>query len=188
MKRLLICSAAVFFCTSVVGCGSIVFGSSNQASSSSSATQTESGDAAQTEAATPDTANAASTTEAVQEQKVDCDTFMKGLADSCFAVMAFEADGKTPLRMRDEAGNDLGEVDPAWVSSYCTCYAQTAFQKFGCSTVMADEDLDDAAYSAKYATIVQDCSMTEAANSAPVAAETPTTATDTATDTAVSVP
>ncbi|MBO5753154.1 MAG: hypothetical protein J6S69_05595 [Proteobacteria bacterium] len=180
MKKLLIVLAAVGFCTIGVGCGSIVFGSSNKAPTQPAESETVAPAEEQPVVAEDQTVDA-------DGAKMDCDTYMKGLSDSCFKGMAFEADGVTPLHMRDEAGNDLGEVDQAWTASYCDCYAQTAFQKFGCTEVMADESLDDAAYSAKYAPIVSDCSnvgMPEEAAAADTAVPADAAVTDVATDAA----
>ncbi len=92
------------------------------------------------------------------EPQVDCDAFMQQLAEGCFSVTVFEEDGVTPVHILDEAGNDLGEVDQQWAASYCECYAQLAFQTFGCSGVLKHEELDDAAYATTYEPIVATCS------------------------------
>ena len=104
------------------------------------------------------TKTAADEAAASANNEVDCDAFMQQLADSCYAVIAFEEDGVTPLRMTDDNGNDLGEVDQYWAASYCECYAQLAFQTFGCSTVVSHEKLDDDTYASTYAPIVSACS------------------------------
>lgn len=93
----------------------------------------------------------------VSAPAVDCDAFMRGLGQSCYNVMVYKEDGVTPLRLIDEAGNDLGEFDKIWATNYCDCFAQTAFQTFGCSVVMAHEELDDASYAAAYEPIVASC-------------------------------
>lgn len=97
-----------------------------------------------------------------KQDSVDCDAYMQQIADECFKVTAFEEDGKTPLHMFDEAGADLGEVDQAWAAGYCECYAQLAFQTFGCTTVLEHNNLDDAAYEAAYEPIRLACSSEEA--------------------------
>ena len=88
---------------------------------------------------------------------LNCDEFMQQLADGCFAVTAFEEDYVTPLHVFDEAGNDLGEVDQMWAAGYCECYAQLAFQTFGCLQVVEHENLDDATYAQTYEPIVAAC-------------------------------
>ena len=98
MRRFLISLAALAACTIIAGCGS-----------SQSTTQTKT---AADEQAVSSTDN-----------EVDCDAFMQQLADSCFAVIAFEEDGTTPLHVKDDDGNDLGEVDQRWAARYCECYA-----------------------------------------------------------------
>ena len=90
---------------------------------------------------------------------INCDDFMQQLADGCFAVTAFEADNETPLHVFDEAGNDLGEVDQEWAAGYCECYAQLAFQTFGCMQVIEQESLDDESYARLYEPIVASCSF-----------------------------
>ena len=92
-----------------------------------------------------------------QQSELNCDEFMQQLADGCFAVTAFEEDNVTPLHVLDEAGNDLGEVDQIWVAGYCECYAQLAFQTFGCLQVVEHENLDDATYALTYEPIVAAC-------------------------------
>ena len=91
------------------------------------------------------------------EPQVDCDAFMQQLAEGCFAVTVFEEDGVTPIHILDEAGNDLGEVDQEWAAGYCECYAQLAFQTFGCSGVLKHEELNDADYATTYEPIVATC-------------------------------
>ena len=93
------------------------------------------------------------------EQGINCDEFMQQLADGCFAVTAFEADNETPLHVFDDAGNDLGEVDQMWAAGYCECYAQLAFQTFGCMQVIEQESLDDASYAQLYEPIVASCAL-----------------------------
>ena len=88
---------------------------------------------------------------------LNCDEFMQQLADGCFAVTAFEDDYVTPLHVFDEAGNDLGEVDQGWAAGYCECYAQLAFQTFGCLQVVEHENMDDATYAQTYEPIVASC-------------------------------
>ena len=88
---------------------------------------------------------------------LDCDNFMQSIADNCFAKTAFEEDGVTPVKVLDEAGNVLGEVDQEWAAGYCECFAQLAFQTFGCETVMSHEKLDDEAYEATYADVIRAC-------------------------------
>ena len=116
------------------------------------------------------TKTAADEAAASADNEVDCDAFMQQLADSCFAVIAFEEDGVTPLRMKDDNGNDLGEVDQYWAASYCECYAQLAFQTFGCSTVVSHEKLDDDTYASTYAPIVSACSTYDKAQETEVEA------------------
>ena len=129
MHRIMMAIAAVSTCgLLMVGCGS-----SNQAQPQTAANVQES------------------------EPQVDCDAFMQQLAEGCFAVTVFEEDGVTPIHILDEAGNDLGEVDQEWAAGYCECYAQLAFQTFGCSGVLKHEDLDDAAYARTYEPIVATC-------------------------------
>ena len=120
----------------------------------------------------PQSATGATETPA-PESKVDCDAFMHQLAEGCYAVTVFEEDGVTPIHVYDEANNDLGEVDQEWAASYCECYAQLAFQSFGCSGVLAHEELDDATYATTYEPIVATCAgdlMPSEETSAPVPA------------------
>lgn len=137
MRQILTVFVALLACTSLSACGAVIFGESTQNS-------------AQNE------------NNAQQEQQeqlaLDCDALMQKLADSCFAVTAFEEDGKTPLHMTDEAGNDLGEVDQNWAADYCECYAQMAFQTFGCETVSAHQTLSDEEYDKLYEPVIAACS------------------------------
>ena len=130
------------------GCGSVIIGENQSATN----------EKAESVAAKP------------AESGVDCDAYMQQIADECFKVTAFEEDGKTPLHMQDEAGNDLGEVDQEWAAGYCECYAQLAFQTFGCSTVVEHNNLDDDAYNATYEPIRLACSAEENAEGAAEAA------------------
>ena len=142
MRRVLTGIVALVACIVLASCGS----SSNTKATSTATAATEA-------------------SEATEANEVDCDAFMQQLADSCFAVIAFEEDGVTPLHIQDDAGNDLGEVDQQWAASYCECYAQLAFQTFGCTTVLEHEDLDDDTYASTYAPIVSACSANDDANS-----------------------
>ena len=120
------------------GCGSVIIGESQ-----------------------PATSEKAESPAVKQDESVNCDAYMQQIADECFKVTAFEEDGTTPLHMQDEAGNDLGEVDQEWAAGYCECYAQLAFQTFGCTTVIEHNNLDDAAYEATYEPIRLACSAEE---------------------------
>ena len=99
----------------------------------------------------------AATNAQAAEPQVDCDAFMQQLAEGCFSVTVFEEDGTTPIHVFDEANNDLGEVDQEWAAAYCECYAQLAFQTFGCLQVVDHENLDDATYAQTYEPIVAAC-------------------------------
>ncbi len=130
-KLFMVLAAASACCMLMTGCGS----SSNvQPQSATGATETP-----------------------ASEPQVDCDAFMHQLAEGCYVVTVFEEDGVTPIHVYDEANNDLGEVDQEWAASYCECYAQLAFQSFGCSGVLAHEELDDATYATTYEPIVATC-------------------------------
>ena len=100
MKKLLIVLAAVGFCTIGVGCGSIVFGSSNKAPTQPAESETVAPAEEQPVVAEDQTVDA-------DGAKMDCDTYMKGLSDSCFKGMAFEADGVTPLHMLIKHGQPV---------------------------------------------------------------------------------
>lgn len=154
MRQILIVFVALLACTSLSACGAVIFGESNQ---NSAQTQTD----AQQEQA--------------EQVGLDCDALMQKLADSCFTVTAFEADGKTPLHMNDEAGNDLGEVDQNWAAEYCECYAQMAFQTYGCEDVSAHQALSDAEYDKLYEPIIAACTepQNETAAADNAAAEQP---------------
>lgn len=96
----------------------------------------------------------------VQEERasVNCDEFMKQMADDCFLSVAFGDDNETPRHEYDEAGNDLGEVDPRWAAGFCECYAQLAFQTFGCTTVLEQmTQMDDNTLAATYDEIISIC-------------------------------
>ena len=149
MRQILIGMAAVVFCAVFCSCGSVIIGESQDATS-----ENTSGNASEAQANEP-------------ASDVDCDAVMQQLADSCFKVMAFEADGTTPLHLNDADGNDMGEVDQNWAASYCECYAQLAFQTFGCKTVLSHEELDDIAYATTYAPIVSACSAPAEGEAAP---------------------
>lgn len=130
----------VFALTAFVGCGSVNFGEdAKQATQEQTAQE-------QTAAQTAD-----------PMANVDCDALMQQLAQSCFSITAFEADGQTPLHVADEAGNDLGEVDQVWASHYCECYAQLAFQTFGCETIVTHQSISDEEYDKLYAPIIASC-------------------------------
>lgn len=138
MRELGLGMVAMFVAGMLSGCGSVVIGG-NDSQSATNEVQ-----------AAP-----------AKQENVDCDAYMQQIADECFKVTAFQDDGTTPLRMYDEAGNDLGEVDQAWAAGYCECYAQLAFQTFGCTTVIEHNKLDDAAYDAAYEPIRLACSSDE---------------------------
>lgn len=96
-------------------------------------------------------------TETKTDRTLDCDALMQSLADNCFNITAFDKDGKTPLHITDENGNDMGEVDQKWASAYCECYAQLAFQTFGCTEVSKHQELSDDEYDKIYAPIIASC-------------------------------
>ena len=136
MRRVLLsCVAALAACAMIAGCGSSASKQSNVATAQSTQQYEQQG------------------------QQVNCDEFMQQLADGCFYVTAFDADNMTPRHVFDEEGNDLGEVDQIWAAGYCECYAQLAFQTFGCLTVIEHENLDDASYAQMYEPIVATCSI-----------------------------
>ena len=89
-------------------------------------------------------------------EELDCDAYMQSFADSCFEVTVMDENGALRNDV-DADGNDLGPVDQGWAADYCTCFAQRAFQEFGCAAVYADEELDDAAWQAKYMVIGDAC-------------------------------
>lgn len=130
--------AATYALTACVACGSVNFGEDANNS---------------TQEQTQNTTN----TEQSQTSNLDCDALMQQLADNCFAAAAFEADGSTPLHIIDEAGNDLGEVDQTWAAHYCECYAQLAFQTFGCEQIVTHQNLADDEYDKLYSPIIASC-------------------------------
>ncbi len=136
MRRCVLSSMVLAACAMFMGCGSVVIGSPDEATE-----------------ATP----AAAQTANAQDSSLDCDALMQALADSCFKVTAFQEDGTTPLHEVDEAGNDLGEVDQKWAAEYCECYAQLAFQTYGCQDVNTHQSLNDEEYDALYAPIIASC-------------------------------
>ncbi len=148
MKHPFLTSLAAFACCSMLnGCAAVLF----NAPDSSSSNDTSSNDTSAEEAEPVAQQNEE------EQPSVDCDAFMQQLADACFKVTAFQADETTPLHVIDESGNDLGEVDQQWAAEYCECYAQLAFQTFGCATVISHENLDDEAYTQTYAEISNAC-------------------------------
>ena len=157
MRIIIAIIASVCACVILSSCGPVYIGSAarqaaqNKANAEAAANKTETTDTAAAAAADNSTAQTAA------EARVNCDEFMQQLAESCFKAMAFEADGTTPLRMKDASGNDAGEVDQNWAKAYCECYAQMAFQKFGCTTVVSHENLDDETYAATYADVEAAC-------------------------------
>ena len=106
------------------------------------------------EAATQETAQ--TTSENANAEELNCDEYMQSFADSCFEVTVLDENGALRNDV-DADGNDLGPVDQGWAADYCTCFAQRAFQEFGCAAVYADEELDDAAWQAKYTAIGDAC-------------------------------
>ena len=119
------------------GCGSVRF---NESSSEVA-----------TASATTDSSQASS-----GEQELDCDQYMQSFADSCFDVTVKDENGMLRNDV-DANGNDLGPVDQAWAADYCTCFAQRAFQEYGCAAVYADEELVDEAWQNKYNAIGDAC-------------------------------
>lgn len=164
MRRIIVTiMASLCACVILSSCGPVYIGSAarqaaqNKANAeAAAAAAASSGDASESAAVSGDDA-AAENLEPAPTAGVNCDEFMQQLAGSCFKAMAFEADGTTPLRLKDAAGNDAGEVDQAWAAAYCECYAQMAFQKFGCTTVVSHENMDDATYAATYADVEAAC-------------------------------
>lgn len=104
----------------------------------------------------PETATAETAQPASANEELDCDAYMQSFADSCFEVTVMDENGALRNDV-DADGNDLGPVDQGWAADYCTCFAQRAFQEFGCAAVYADEELDDAAWQAKYMVIGDAC-------------------------------
>ena len=136
-----------FGLVALVGCGSVTFGGGSEA-----ATQDQTQDQEQEQAQ-----DASASKSEAPKADFDCDALMQQLADNCFTVTAFEADGKTPLQVTDEAGNAMGEVDQAWAKDYCECYAGLAFQTFGCETVITHQNLSDEEYDKLYSPIIASC-------------------------------
>ena len=92
-----------FGLVALVGCGSVTFGGGSEA-----ATQDQTQDQEQEQAQ-----DASASKSEAPKADFDCDALMQQLADNCFTVTAFEADGKTPLQVTDEAGNPvLDALDP----------------------------------------------------------------------------
>ena len=163
MRIIIALIASVCACVILSSCGPVYIGSAARQAAQNKA-NAEAAAAANNNTTTETAANTENTaaaeeqtTEAAPNAGVNCDDFMQQLANSCFKAMAFEADGVMPLRMKDASGNDAGEVDQAWATAYCNCYAQMAFQKFGCTTVVSHENLDDATYAATYADVEAAC-------------------------------
>lgn len=157
----------------LVGCGSVNFGGN---SAETAKDQTEADDKAQSQdQAQGQGSKQRSMPSDAKKADFDCDELMKELSESCFKVTAFQADGKTPIHIEDDQGNDLGEIDQAWVKDYCECYAGLAFQTFGCETIVKHQSLSDEEYNKLYAPIIASCedsSQEPAANgdAAPAAA------------------
>ena len=128
---------ALLCMTLLCGCGSVRF---NESSSEVA-----------TASATTDSSQASS-----GEQELDCDQYMQSFADSCFDVTVKDENGMLRNDV-DANGNDLGPVDQAWAADYCTCFAQRAFQEYGCAAVYADEELVDEAWQNKYNAIGDAC-------------------------------
>ena len=160
----------------LVGCGSVNFGGN---SAETAQAQTEGEDKAQSqkqEQAQGQEQKQRALTSDAKKADFDCDELMKELSESCFKVTAFQADGKTPIHIEDEQGNDLGEIDQAWVKDYCECYAGLAFQTFGCETIVKHQSLSDEEYNKLYAPIIASCensSQEPAANGDAADASTP---------------
>lgn len=119
-------------------CGSVVFGSKKDDAKPAESTPVEAEEVAVVE---------------------DCDALMQELAENCFKITAYAEDGVSVLHVIDEGGNDLGEIDLNWAASYCECYAQLAFQTFGCSGVLGHENLDDQQYEEAYGGIRGICTQ-----------------------------
>ena len=93
-----------------------------------------------------------------QQATIDCDAFMHQIADDCYVSLAFEDDNTTPRHEFDEEGNDLGEVDQHWAAGFCECYAQLAFQTYGCTTVIQQmTEMDDTTLAETYEPIIATC-------------------------------
>lgn len=161
MRLIIAVVASLCACVILSSCGPVYIGSAarqaaqNKANAEAAAAENSDTAAAEGSASGESSANEAEASSG--GAGVNCDEFMQQLAESCFKAMAFEADGTTPLRMKDASGNDAGEVDQNWAKAYCECYAQMAFQKFGCTTVVSHENLDDAAYASTYADVEAAC-------------------------------
>lgn len=136
MRNIFACFVSILLCASVLpACGSVRFNEQANA----------------TNAATQDAAQAAS-----ENQELDCDAYMQSFADACFEITVKDENGALRNDV-DADGNDLGPVDQGWAADYCTCFAQRAFQEFGCASVYADEELNDEAWQAKYNAIGDVC-------------------------------
>jgi len=150
MRSIWLSLAAVVCVASLSACGSVNFGTRPDTElTASTLTQTRQQQETPEVTETPEEA----------QPEVDCDAFMDELANVCYFVTAFEADGVTPRHDFDEAGNDLGEVDRDWAAAYCSCYAQLAFQTFGCLGVVSHSELADEEYDGKYESIRYECAI-----------------------------
>ncbi|MCL2325237.1 MAG: hypothetical protein FWC40_01855 [Proteobacteria bacterium] len=146
MRSIWLSLAAVVCVASLSACGSVNFGTRPDAE------LTASNQAREWQAA-PEV----SETNEETQPEVDCDAFMDEMANVCYLGTAFEADGMTPRHDFDEDGNDLGEIDQEWAAAYCSCYAQLAFQTFGCMGVLSHLNLTDEEYDSKYESVRYEC-------------------------------
>lgn len=93
-----------------------------------------------------------------------CDAFLRAIAQNCFQRTAFLDDHDTPRHVFDAAGHDLGEVDQKWASEYCSCFAQIAYQKFGCETILQHESLSDDEFLKSYEEVIHLCTTSTPAS------------------------
>jgi len=135
MRKIVLTAAALVCALSMAACGS---------SSSKSTT-------AQPKVSTAEVQAAA------EAGTLDCDAFMQDYADDCFNIAVYEEDGVTLRNDVDENGNVLGPVNQGWAADFCACFAETAFNTFGCAGVAADASLEREEWKAKYVNVRDTC-------------------------------
>ncbi len=146
MKNWMMLIMAGAFLACVTACGSVTFNSNNSFASNATE-ESQQADADESDAAGDADGDAATT---------DCDAYMKSFAKTCFDVTVFDENGLL-LNDVDENGNVLGPVDQNWAKDYCDCFAQLAFQQYGCQAVHNDESLDNDAWLERYGSIREQC-------------------------------